>query len=94
MPRLVNSLFLLLILLSPCRHETKTTPDCLFSDASFLICKKYIVVVQSYNPAQIFLFDRSGKYLMKIGAEGKGPLEYSSMSNSVADPEEISTLPT
>lgn len=68
--------------------KLETSPECLFSYASFLVGKKYILAVQSYNPTQIFLFDRNGKFIRKIGAEGKGPMEYTSLSGYAADPEE------
>jgi hypothetical protein len=68
--------------------KLETTPDCLFSWATYLVGKKYIIVNQSYNPAQIFLFSRTGKFIRKIGGEGKGPLEYTSLSTVVMDPEE------
>ncbi len=72
--------------------KLETTKECLFSSAMFQIGKKYIVAVQPYRPAQIFLFDRSGKFLRKIGCEGKGPLEYISISSVVTDPEETYIL--
>jgi len=72
--------------------KLETTPDCLFSWASFQVGKKYIIVVQSYNPAQIFLFDRTGRFLRKIGGEGKGPMEYTSLSTVAADPDETYIL--
>jgi len=72
--------------------KLETSPDCLFSYAQFLVGNKYILAVQSYNPAQIFLFDRKGKFVRKIGGEGKGPLEYTSLSTCVADPEETYIL--
>jgi hypothetical protein len=68
--------------------KLETTPDCIFSYASFQVGRKYILAVQSYNPTQIFLFDRTGKFIRKIGAEGKGPMEYTSLSCYAADPEE------
>jgi len=72
--------------------KLETTPECLFSWATYLVGKKYIIVNQSYNPAQIFLFSRTGKFIRKIGGEGKGPLEYTSLSSVVADPEETYIL--
>jgi hypothetical protein len=72
--------------------KLETTPECLLSSAMYLVGKKYIVAVQPYGPAQVFLFDRSGKFLRKIGGEGKGPLEYVSISSVVTDPEETYLL--
>lgn len=68
--------------------KLETTPDCLFSYAQFLVGMKYILVVQSYNPTQVFLFSRNGRFIRKIGAEGKGPQEYTSISEVAADPGE------
>ena len=72
--------------------KLETTPECLLSYASYSVGKKYILAVQSYNPTQIYLFDRKGKYIRKIGAEGKGPQEYTSLSNYAADPDETYIL--
>jgi hypothetical protein len=68
--------------------KLETTSACLFSYAQIMVGKKHILVVQSYNPTQIFLFNRDGSFVRKIGAEGKGPQEYTSISNVAADPEE------
>ncbi len=54
--------------------KLETSKECLLSSAIYLVGNKYIVAVQPYGPAQVFLFDRSGKFLRKIGGEGKGPL--------------------
>ncbi len=72
--------------------KLETSSECLFSWASFSVGEKYILAVQQYGPAQIFLFDRSGKFIRKIGGEGKGPLEYTSLSTVVTDPEETYIL--
>lgn len=72
--------------------KLETKPECLLSNAVFLVGKNYIMVVQSHNPAQIFLFDRTGRYLRKIGGEGKGPQEYTSLSSVAMDPEETYIL--
>lgn len=72
--------------------KLETNPECLLSWANYLVGKKYIVAIQSYNPGQVYLFDRFGKYLRKIGAEGKGPQEYTSISSVTADPEETYIL--
>lgn len=72
--------------------KLETTPECLISWAQYIVGKKYIVAVQSYNPAQVYLFDRQGKFIRKIGSEGKGPSEYTSLSSVAVDPEETYIL--
>jgi hypothetical protein len=72
--------------------KLETRKACLYSWANYSVGRKYILAVQQYNPAQIFLFNRSGKFIRKIGGEGNGPLEFSSLSNVVADPEETYIL--
>lgn len=72
--------------------KLETTPECLLSWAQYIVGKKYIVAVQSYNPAQVYLFDRQGKFIRKIGSEGKGPSEYTSLSSVAVDPEETYIL--
>ncbi len=73
--------------------KLETTPECLLSRASYTIGKKYILAVQD-NPEQIFLFDRKGKLLRKIGQRGKGPGEYTSMTPTEMDPDETYILVT
>ncbi|MCX6225435.1 MAG: 6-bladed beta-propeller [Bacteroidia bacterium] len=67
--------------------KLETTPECLFSEAAYMIGKNYILVTQD-NPKQIFLFTRSGKYIRKIGRTGKGPDEYVRIDPAIMDPEE------
>ena len=72
--------------------KLETSKECLFTQAQYLVGKRYILATQLYNPEQIFLFDRTGKFIRKIGGKGKGPLEYTSISTVVADPEETYIL--
>ena len=67
--------------------KLETTPECLLSEASYMIVKNYILVTQD-SPKQIYLFTRSGKYLRKIGRTGKGPDEYIRIDPAIMDPEE------
>ena len=55
--------------------KLETRPECLISSASKVIGEKYIVLLNS-QPAQVLLFDRSGKFIRPIGKIGKGPGEY------------------
>jgi hypothetical protein len=68
--------------------KLETHPECLLSWANCQVREKYILATQYFDPAQIFLFDRSGRFLRKIGREGKGPGEYSSISAATSDPGE------
>lgn len=73
--------------------KLETTPECLLpEDLVYLVGKKFIIAYQIQEPARIFLFDRQGRYLRKIGQEGKGPLEYLSINALAADPEETFLL--
>jgi len=66
----------------------ETNKECLFSHAGYVISKNYVMVYQYYDPCQLLLFDRSGKFLRKIGNQGKGPGEYISMNYVYAEPDE------
>ena len=70
--------------------KLETVPESLFGESQFVIGKKYIMVIQPYSgkPIQVYLFDRSGKFLRKIGREGKGPEEYSSIHDAIFSPDE------
>jgi hypothetical protein len=72
--------------------KLETTKECLLAWASYSVGEKYILAVQNYDPAQIYLFGRDGKFIRKIGGEGKGPQEYTSLSTVVTDPEETFIL--
>jgi hypothetical protein len=72
--------------------KLETTKECLISWAQYIVGQQYIVAVQSYNPAQVYLFDQKGKFIRKIGSEGKGPSEYTSLSSVAVDPEETYIL--
>jgi len=72
--------------------KLETSKECIFPFASFSVGGKYILAVNHNDPEQIFLFDRKGKFIRKIGGKGKGPLEYTSLTTVVADPEETYIL--
>ena len=55
--------------------KLETSKECLVSNASKVIGKKYILLL-NHQPQQIMLFDRGGKFLRQIGKIGKGPGEY------------------
>ncbi len=66
----------------------ETRQESLFSNAGYVISKNYVLVYQQYGPCRLLLFDRSGKFLRKIGGEGKGPGEYISLNYVYPEPDE------
>jgi hypothetical protein len=72
--------------------KLETSKECIFPFATFSVGGKYILAVNHNDPEQIFLFDREGKFIRKIGGKGKGPFEYTSLTTVVADPEETYIL--
>jgi len=73
--------------------KLETTPESLLPQfCNFQIGQKYIIAYQRQEPAWIKLFDREGHFLRNIGQEGKGPLEYLSISALQTDPEETFLL--
>ncbi len=67
--------------------KLETRPECLVSNASRVIGKKYIVLLNS-EPPQILLFDRTGKFIRPIGKVGKGPGEYTYPNHIDFSPDE------
>ncbi|MFA6126722.1 MAG: 6-bladed beta-propeller [Bacteroidales bacterium] len=55
--------------------KLETRPECLVSNASMVIGKNCILLLNS-QPPQVLLFDRNGNFLRPIGKIGKGPGEY------------------
>lgn len=68
--------------------KLETSAESMFGPSNYIIGKEYILVRQLYNPTQLFLFDRSGIFLRKIGQEGKGPGEYISILHALFSPDE------
>ncbi len=54
--------------------KLETSPECLVSEGSFVVGKKYIVCFNR-KPGNVLLFTREGKFLRSIGSRGKGPQE-------------------
>jgi hypothetical protein len=67
--------------------KLETRPECLVSSAWKVVGEKYIVLLNN-QPRQIYLFDRSGKFIRPIGSQGKGPGEYSYPHGIDLSPEE------
>jgi hypothetical protein len=53
----------------------ETTNECLIGKSRMFFSDKYIVVAD-WQQDMIFLFDRNGKFIRKIGSKGQGPGEY------------------
>jgi hypothetical protein len=67
----------------------EVTDECLVrSDLIPLFHKDYIVVHDGY-PNPIFLFDRTGKFIRKIGNRGQGPGEYIHSKNLIIVNDEL-----
>ncbi len=59
----------------------ETNPECLISDViRAFIGEKYILAVSNGNRQYLFLFTLEGKFIRKIGHQGKGPGEYINIS--------------
>ncbi len=56
--------------------KLETNPDCLISSGTSLIVGKKYILFLNRQPAKLFLFERSGRFLREIGKLGKGPGEY------------------
>ncbi|WP_288733136.1 6-bladed beta-propeller [uncultured Parabacteroides sp.] len=55
----------------------QTTDSCLLSDALSVGCTDKFIFIQDFKNYMFYRFDRSGKFLNKIGRRGNGPFEYS-----------------
>jgi len=58
-----------------------------YNSGGIRVGKKFILVFDS-GSNKVLLFDRSGKFLYKIGKEGKGPGEYIELLNAAIDDDE------
>jgi hypothetical protein len=55
----------------------ETTDECLLGGIDAIrFSKNYIIVIDGSPYNQIYLFDRKGKFIRKIGSRGRGPCEY------------------
>jgi hypothetical protein len=61
----------------------ETSPDCSIDRISELWLNDSLIVVSTI--VQVYLFDRSGKFIRKIGSYGRGPGEYSLVSSLNVD---------
>lgn len=61
----------------------ETSPDCTIDKISELWLNDSLIVVSTI--VQVYLFDRSGKFIRKIGSYGRGPGEYSLVSSLNVD---------
>ncbi len=67
--------------------KLETLPECLVSEGSFVVGKKYIVCFNR-KPGNVLLFTRGGKFLRTIGSRGKGPQEVEFPTNVDLSPDE------
>ncbi|MCG6189358.1 6-bladed beta-propeller [Maribellus maritimus] len=54
----------------------ETTNNNLIGRINFIKTSTEFIFVATFNPAALYRFDRSGKFLNKIGRKGRGPNEY------------------
>jgi hypothetical protein len=65
--------------------KLETTKDCFFTPSQFIVRGDHIYAKDRDN-GNVFLFNRQGKFIRKIGAIGKGPLEHLGAFNIQASP--------
>lgn len=64
----------------------ETNDNCLIGAISnFDITDNYIVISTGYHHGEVFLFNRNGKFLSKIGGKGSGPEDFLSPQNVLID---------
>ena len=64
----------------------ETTDDCLIGEIKTLrVLDDFIVITDSKVTESVFIFDKTGKFLQKIGSKGQGPGEYYSIESSSID---------
>lgn len=59
--------------------ELESNIDCFISQADLWFLGEKYILLYDYGQKQLFLFDRKGKFVSKIGKTGKGPGEYYGM---------------
>jgi hypothetical protein len=62
----------------------ETSPECMIESISGIWLNDSLIVVRSNSP-QVYIFDRSGKLLRKIGSYGRGPGEYNTLMGMNVD---------
>ena len=70
----------------------ETRPECMIGYIGHLLMTPDMIVTVNTNPYQALCFDLKGKFLRKIGAIGKGPGEYQSVSNVLLNREKSEIL--
>ena len=63
----------------------ETTPESLLSEELQIYYGKDVIIVGDLQTGSFFRFDKSGKFLNKIGNKGDGPEEYPSAISFYAD---------
>lgn len=60
--------------------QLETNEDCFMANPVMLTFGKKFILVYDSKPKQFFLFSRQGRFIRRIGKEGKGPGEYNGFS--------------
>jgi hypothetical protein len=64
----------------------ETTPECLIQEISRIEFSNEYIFIKDFR--KLLQFDRSGKFIRKIGSEGRGPGEYSTLFDFSIDEQE------
>ncbi|MEA1877269.1 MAG: 6-bladed beta-propeller [Bacteroidota bacterium] len=59
--------------------ELESNLDCFIMEPQFWFLGEKYILIWDFGQMQLFLFDRNGKFVSKIGKTGKGPGEYYGM---------------
>ncbi len=71
----------------------ETTPKSLIGRISKVVTTEdYIFVLDSYSTNSLFVFDKTGKFLWKIGKEGDGPGEYHKLLDFIIADDKVEIL--
>ncbi len=64
----------------------ETNEECLIGEVSTIrVLDDFIVVTDADNTESVFVFDREGRFLHRVGQMGQGPGEYQGVSGSAID---------
>lgn len=64
----------------------ETTPECMIQEISRIEFSDEYIFIKDFK--KLLQFDRSGKFIRKIGSEGRGPSEYSTLFDFSIDEQE------
>lgn len=71
--------------------KLETKPECLLAYIRLLHIDNKSIIIKDFQTAQVYAFKRDGKFIGKMGEAGRGPGEYTSVSEVIVFPhiEEI-----